>query len=821
MASAYYAICPGTGGTSDKKTGSPTITIASGVATLSVAQTGNIGQGFRITYDTSKVCYISKVNSSTSFDVVTATGGTPSNESTAVTVNSIAADYASLSAAEAGASDSSHLNTSDLVTATTILNLVCYAGASDDIATCTIDGYTTSADYYINIYVANGGTQSLSSNRHIGIWDSSKYILAYSGTGHAITVSDPNVYVVGLQLSHSTSTSARGGIYVDESSTTFTVRIRYCLIKCVGTAATGQFGIKFNACGASSSGIVNDTIIWGFNYSTDGHGVRVTDSDWTAQLFNCDIFSCNMGVSRSAGLVGVVNCAVFNNADDYNGTITVTYSAQDDTQTGTGNVDLADSAASWDDQFADYDATNPDMSLVGNSLLLMVGTGPDSEPNVLATDIAGNPRAGTLTSIGAFHKGLTDVYYSLSPYGTGDIKTGTPTCGISSGVMTLSAAQTGNIGIGCAITYDTSKIVYISAVNSSTSFDVVDKYGVAPPDCSSGTTVNSITHVWASMSAAEAGADDSGYLNTVDLTSANVVLNLCCYYDHDDYTADRATLVVNGYTTDSTRYIKIFTPTGGTQSINNQRHAGVYDDEKFMWNSSASNWTIQDDYIQVIGIQLLSNAAEHRLLVEADYCVIDAMINIPLSSTGSDYGIRLNGSGRNRCDVRNSIVTGADRGISRYNDGSGAILYIHNCTVYNCTVTAGIADRQGSSIVATNCVVHTCADDFNGSGMTITYCASEDNDGTNSVNLSGVAASAIWTDAANGNFSLVSGSPLYDAGTDLSAYFTTDIAGTTRSTWDIGAFEYVASGGSSPKWNGITPAKWNGIDWSNLKWNGM
>ena len=104
MPSAYYAVCPGTGGTSDKKTGSPTITIASGVATLSVAQTGNIGQGFRITYDTSKVCFISKVNSSTSFGVVTATGGTPSDEASAVTVHSIAADYASLSAAETGAS---------------------------------------------------------------------------------------------------------------------------------------------------------------------------------------------------------------------------------------------------------------------------------------------------------------------------------------------------------------------------------------------------------------------------------------------------------------------------------------------------------------------------------------------------------------------------------------------------------------------------------------------------------------------------------------------------------------------------------------------
>ena len=37
------------------------------------------------------------------------------------------------------------------------------------------------------------------------------------------------------------------------------------------------------------------------------------------------------------------------------------------------------------------------------------------------------------------------------------------------------------------------------------------------------------------------------------------------------------------------------------------------------------------------------------------------------------------------------------------------------------------------------------------------------------------------------------------------------------SDWDIGAFEY----GSGPKWNTITPAKWNGVDWGNLKWNGM
>lgn len=37
------------------------------------------------------------------------------------------------------------------------------------------------------------------------------------------------------------------------------------------------------------------------------------------------------------------------------------------------------------------------------------------------------------------------------------------------------------------------------------------------------------------------------------------------------------------------------------------------------------------------------------------------------------------------------------------------------------------------------------------------------------------------------------GSPLNGAGQDLSAFFTTDITGATRTTWDIGAYNYTAS----------------------------
>jgi hypothetical protein len=44
------------------------------------------------------------------------------------------------------------------------------------------------------------------------------------------------------------------------------------------------------------------------------------------------------------------------------------------------------------------------------------------------------------------------------------------------------------------------------------------------------------------------------------------------------------------------------------------------------------------------------------------------------------------------------------------------------------------------------------------------------------------------------NYKLGVDSPLRNAGLDLSSFFTTDYDGNTRSAWDIGAYEYGASG---------------------------
>jgi hypothetical protein len=56
----------------------------------------------------------------------------------------------------------------------------------------------------------------------------------------------------------------------------------------------------------------------------------------------------------------------------------------------------------------------------------------------------------------------------------------------------------------------------------------------------------------------------------------------------------------------------------------------------------------------------------------------------------------------------------------------------------------------------------------------------------------GMWANPMFTSVANRDFTLQAGSPAINAGADLSAYFTTDYNGVTRTApWDIGAYEFT------------------------------
>lgn len=412
----------------------------------------------------------------------------------------------------------------------------------------------------------------------------------------------------------------------------------------------------------------------------------------------------------------------------------------------------------------------------------------------------------------------TQVYYSVCPFGTGNLLSGgSPTIVVdSSGNATLTlggATQATNIGQGVCVEYN-SRVSYIDSITDATHFHLVTALGANAAEQGS-TACTSIHHVWASLSAGEAAADDAAFINNASLTAADVVLNLCCYYDHVDYTTDNEACEIAGWTADSTRYVKIFTPRGMdfNESLYSQRHEGVWDSEKYIishTNASGGIVNNANSYTVIEGLQVenpYTGTSTNRYAIgSSSTSYINATVRdcIAKATGAGSYtkGIYLTGPSH---QVINCIAYGfALEGIYASNGTANAgSCYILNCTAYSCGlgICSSSANYRTYKTYAYNCTSFGCGTSDYGNPAGNWHASSSNNaseDGTapgTDIDLSSYTASQIWTDAANGDFSLVSGSPLIGEGTDLSAYFTTDIIGTTRSSWDIGAFEYVASGG--------------------------
>jgi hypothetical protein len=277
------------------------------------------------------------------------------------------------------------------------------------------------------------------------------------------------------------------------------------------------------------------------------------------------------------------------------------------------------------------------------------------------------------------------------------------------------------------------------------------------------------------------------------------ILTIECYYLSGADTTAAST--GTGYTTSSSYYINIVVPSA-------QRHLGIWNTNKYYLSVNVSGYgalEVYENYTRITGLQVAvagtSNNDRCGIRIDgAGNCLIDKCIIKRSSSSHICQGIRFGNAASLYCDIRNTYIYGFNvgawyAGISC--DDTSANIKIHNCTISNNTM--GI---NGNSHIVTNCAVFNNSDDFYGT-MTISYCASDDGDGTNAVNISPGATEAddwanAFVDYANGDFHVKNtSSVLYNAATDLSGTFTDDIDGDTRSQWDIGADEYVAAGGAS------------------------
>jgi len=490
------------------------------------------------------------------------------------------------------------------------------------------------------------------------------------------------------------------------------------------------------------------------------------------------------------------------------------------------------------------------------------------------------------------------VFYSLSPFGTDELKNGSPNIVISSGVATLSVAQTGNIGAGVCIQYDTTGFAWIApnrigfdsgsaeidpgdkiegdtseatgivrfvevtggtwgggdaagwiyfekttgtfqndeeinelkpvaADNVATIDGTIqgnigngnDKFVVKDVDGDdagnqTSVSVDKIFHNWASLSDFEANFTGANYINDTDLTNADVVAFACCYYDHVGSPGDANTSAFNpdwGGTTGVNNYLKVYTPTGGAESINSQRHAGTFDSSKYrieLTISSGNHYPInvEEQYVRIEGLQINvtgeTSAAATGIVsssnTEGEIHINDNIITSDLAPSGTYRGISVDYSTK---IWNNLIYNWGNDGIylRGYNSSSSRVLYN---TIADCGAT-GVDQSHTHAVAAiNNAIFNNGGDDWDGT-ITATYNASDETKaGTGNIDWDNGA-----TDWAN-NFTSYNGSPpdfsvkdtdadIYQAGTPLAASdgIWRDIIGTERdaSTPDIGAFEYVAA----------------------------
>lgn len=659
--------------------GDCTLTISGGTATFNFAQTGNIGVGDRVTYNTTSIAYISGKISQTQWTLVTATGGTPANV-TDQTVNSITREYTSLSAAEAGASDANHINNISLIAADVVLNLPCYYDTGADTAAVTIDGWTTDATRYIWIYTPNNtATESNQSQRHGGMWNTEKYRLEVSGTS-AIEVRANYVEIEGIQIDKTSTGYPDFGIYGSAITNAGSLTISRNIIKRNPGSSTISIGIRFYDTDWTS--YIYNNIIYDFNNAVNGDfGVNWRYSG-TSYVYNNTFQNNAVAVGRhttNGGTVYLKNNLFSDSYGEVGYGDTVGMVAADCDYNATNLSSLGYTAQAHDrvsQTFSFVDAPNFDFHLSeDDTAALDAGTDLSSD---FSTDIDGNTRTGTW-DIGADEFGsATPLYRSVGTTAT-NLNTDSRTVTIAGTTATFSDAMPNNIGVGDVFQYQVTGTYYLAFIyerRSPTVYRVRSATAGAPQAAAAGTSVGvyrayTLQGGQGPLYNWEEQDENDNLDNTVenfdtstDLVANDTIMNAACYGDGADTTA----VTIDGWTTGADNYIHIYTPRYITEVGTSQRHSGKWDGAKYSISLSgeSNNLVIRDSYVRVEGLQISVSSGNYNNL----------------------SGIRIEIAGTSNIYIGNNIIRNGNTG----NTGRYGILVSYAtsapCYIYNNTISS-------------------------------------------------------------------------------------------------------------------------------------
>jgi len=429
----------------------------------------------------------------------------------------------------------------------------------------------------------------------------------------------------------------------------------------------------------------------------------------------------------------------------------------------------------------------------------------------------------------------TVIYRSVQPVNTSAIATGAiGTLTIASSIATFSAALPDTVGVGCAIQYDddgdgdidaNDSICFIHGRTSSTVFTVANATGGTPTAVVADADW-SIFHAYTAVFNWESGTENTGIdadLRNFDTGNRNIDTNneqwnVACYRGRDV-----TEVTQSGWTTSSTDYIRIYTPSLTTEVGRTQRHAGVYTTAAFRWETGNAAYTVNnvssgDKHIRYENLQIfVGGSATGGTIQGAIQLPGAASVSLNITECIIKF-VSGGGSSSTRCraivdnaasgfvNIRNNIIygftTASTGNDGAYENNDNATSTLLNNTVYDCVT--GFRNAAGDNPLTTNCVFQAGTDGWSG-----TFSASSN------YNVSNVAADAPGANSTNSatvtfasagsNFHLGSGDTVCkDTGTDMSASFPSppnDVDNETRpinTVWDRGADEFSVSAPTTP-----------------------
>lgn len=298
------------------------------------------------------------------------------------------------------------------------------------------------------------------------------------------------------------------------------------------------------------------------------------------------------------------------------------------------------------------------------------------------------------------------------------------------------------------------------------------------------------TNATTGASRAYASMSEWNTAEATDLVSAGDTHRVVCSSGLDAV-ASVAVTAGAGWTTDASNYITI-------EADPSDGHGGVYG-AGYRLEITTSGYSetlvvnVPNTVIKGITIENTSGAASARgANINAIAPVFDSCFFVAVSSTGSCAYISNSDGGL----FTNCVAIAKDAGTTCFNIGN-----FDYATFYNCTAISGSRGYYrigtgGTSAEIKNCVAYGASTADMG-GTKWTASSKNATSDTSAIGTSPVTniTTAAFVDYAGGDYSPEAGGALDGAGSDLSAFFTHDITGATRTQWDIGAWAVAASGG--------------------------